>query len=338
MKTRQTITEDHQILSFSIDDHELTTAQRKLYNFLLWRFFEATQDQTVYSVSIDFLNRHLNYQGESEKRILRACAKLSGIKFRWQLKTEDITMESGFAPLISQCWTDNKQLWYSFTPRLKSFLKKEQIFSLIELQIIDLLSNAYAQKFYHHLRRLTGIETDGWWEVDKLGMLLGLEGPEANFDGQALLTSIIEPSINEINAVSELMVQVQCRRQGSHISAFKFKVARKYAENARKCLRLPPVQTKFVGRQQVLEKHFEAYKAHQVCELTQKMNDEEMQDLQKAFLEHIKNNKLLMKKYHQDGFDNLSIKLNFEVFLEQMLLTEQQRSIHFYKQERIGDT
>jgi uncharacterized protein YabN with tetrapyrrole methylase and pyrophosphatase domain len=67
------------------------------------------------------------------------------------------------------------------------------------------------------------------------------------------------------------------------------------------------------------------------------MPKEDMEDLQKAFLEHIKNNQLLMKKYSKDGFDSLSIKLNFEVFLEKMLLSEEQRDIgNFKKHHDLG--
>jgi hypothetical protein len=181
---------------------------------------------------------------------------------------------------------------------------------------------------------LTSIETDGWWEVDEFKTLLEFKRPEAHYSAEELSNLIIEPSINDINTVSDLSVKVLYRREDSQITGFKFKVTRKYEPEVHQCLRLPPIKANLIDRQQTLEKAFEAYKASQVCELTRQMPKEEMADLQKAFLEHIKNNKILMKKYERDGFDSLSVKLNFEVFLEQILLSQQQKDINSFKKKK----
>jgi plasmid replication initiation protein len=337
IRAHQAISIDHQSGSFTIDDRELTINQRKLFNFLLWRFFEDVRDKTVYSISLTYLTHHLNYQGEVEQRLLRACEQLSEIKFHWQLKDENTPVESGLAPLLSQCWIEKERLWYSFSPRLRSFLRNQQIFRLLKLQVTDLLRSSHARKLYDHLLHLTSIETDGWWEINDFITLMGIEGPEARYSAKELARHVIEPSIDEINTVSELAVEVLYRREGSHINGFKFKVVRKYEQTVHQCLRLPGINAAFTDQQQALEKAFETYKASQVCELTQHMPKEDMEDLQKAFLEHIKNNQLLMKKYRKDGFDSLSIKLNFEVFLEKMLLSEEQRDIgNFKKHHDLG--
>jgi hypothetical protein len=83
---------------------------------------------------------------------------------------------------------------------------------------------------------------------------------------------------------------------------------------------LPIKDTEGVTKEQKLEQEFEIYKAKQVCEITQTMKDEEIEDLKKEFVKRIKDNTVLMKKFEMDGFDNLTIRLLYEAFLEEMLL------------------
>ena len=54
-------------------------------------------------------------------------------------------------------------------------------------------------------------------------------------------------------------------------------------------------------------------------------------EMTRAFLDRIRGNAVLMAKYEKDGFDALAIKLSYEVFLEEMLLSEEQRDFLRFK-------
>lgn len=300
--------------------------QRRLFNRLLWHAVDeggATGDRFLPMAPLAEL---LDIRGKIEDRLLLACRELAQTRVRWAFDGEG-RREEGFCPLLAQCWCDEENLYYAFSQRLEAFIASGILFKGLALDLDDLFRSAYGAALHRYLKTLVDVETDGWRDRTFLSRVLDTD-PEA-LAGKDLEEHVFEPALEEINTLSELTASVQYRRGAEGIEAVKFRVRHK-ALPASSCLRLPGAGDGDAG--QAAMDAFEAHKAEQVCALTQEMDAHELDAVKRAFLDQIRANPVLTAKYEKDGFDSLAIKLAYEVFLEKMLLTDDQRDFRRFNE------
>ena len=313
-----------------LENPPVSARQRRLFNRLLWHAVkDAPQDGGCF-LEIGPLADLLDIRGKVENRLLLACRELAETRIRWSIGQSD-RLEEGFCPLLAQCWCANGLLHYTFPERLEAFITSGLLFRGLSIRLDDLFRSDHGATLYQHLGTLAEVETGGWQDKASLCQILALS--PAALPGKALETDVIEPALAEINTLSELSVSVQYRRPGEDIDAVKFRVRHK-ALPPSSCLRLPGAG--WGDARQAAMDAFEAYKAEQVCTLSQEMDPDEIDMVKRAFLERIQKNPVLMNKYENDGFDSLAIKLAYEVFLEETLLTYDQRDFSQFK-ETLGE-
>ena len=321
-----TITEETPLLTVRLENPPVSARQRKLFHRLLWHAVDLGGDSDELDMALAPLAELLDIEGKIEARLLLACQELVATRVRWTLAHDGKEMETGFCPLLAQCWCTHGRLHYTFPSRLNGFIRTGRLFRGLKIPMDDLFRSPHGAALYEHLKTLADLETDGWRETATLFRLLGLEPEQAN--GLSVKTDIIDPALAEINTLSEIQAQAQYREAGEAIEAVKFRVRYKAAP-ASSCLRLPGPAAP--DSQQALMDAFEAHKAEQVCTLTREMDPREIEAVQRSFLVQIQDNPVLMAKYERDGFDSLAVKLRYEVFLEELLLTDDQRDFLRFK-------
>ena len=313
-----------------LENPPVSGRQRRLFNRLLWHAVDHGGGAGERSLAMGPLAELLGIRGKAEDRLLLACRELAQTRIRWTFDV-DGRREEGFCPLLAQCWCAQGRLHYAFSERLEAFIASGLLFKNLALHLDDLFRSEHGAALYRYLKTLADVETDGWRDQAFLCRVLNTE-PEA-LCAKVLDGRVIEPALAEINALSELAVSVQYRRGTEGIEAVKFRVQPKGLP-ASSCLRLPGAANGDSG--QAAMDAFEAHKAEQVCTLTQGMDGHEVEAVKRAFLAQIQANPVLMARYERDGFDSLAVKLAYEVFLEKMLLTDDQRDFRQFK-EILGD-
>ena len=315
-----TRTDERPRLTLRLENPPVSPRQRRLFHRLLWHAVDLGAGADAPAIASAPLAELLDIRGKIEARLLLACQALADARVRWALSDGTRELEAGFCPLLAQCWCADGRLHYAFPERLNGFIRTGQLFGGLTIPVDDLFRSSHGAALYQHLKPLADLETDGWRETADLFRRLGLTPETAS--GRSVRADIIDPAIAEINALSELQVEAQYRESGKGGAAVKFRVRHK-ATPASSCLRLPGPAA--ADSSQALMDAFEAHKAEQVCTLTREMDPREVEAVQRAFLAQIGDNPVLMAKYERDGFDSLAVKLRYEVFLENFLLTDDQR-------------
>jgi hypothetical protein len=311
--------------SIRIEKAPRTDLHMRLFNRLLWHFFQFNDDETdIYAADLTEITAYVDIKGRVESQLTLACESLSRTVVKWELADRLGNTEAGFSTLLSQAWCEGGRLYYSLPSRLKSLLRHEKAFSLVHLDVLSLFKGPYARAVYDAISPLVEVETRGWWEPDAFRHLAGVAADNRYARFSELRKRVIEPALEEINALSDLRATVEYRRRGNRVTGIKFRVARKNDPLFAQCLYLPGADPEKMGRSEALEQAFEAYKAARVCEITGSMSAPQVEALEKAFVNGIQGNRVLMKKFDKDGFDNLSIRLRYEAFLEKMLLSDEQ--------------
>ncbi len=306
---------------------------RTLFNLLLWRHL-ARDDDGADPIGIDiaFLTPYLDIRGRVETQLALACEKLAQSVLKWGPVDADGESPVGFCTLLSQAWCRDGVLHYSFPSRLKALLREPGGLGLMRLDLPDLFRGRHTRALYGLLSTLAEVETRGWWDLDEFRRLAG---QDAGLPFSDLRRRVVEPALEEINALSDLNAVVEYRRSGRRVTGIKFRVTRKNDPLFGQCLHLPGAGSGKLDRAQALEQEFEAYKAARVCEVTSRMSARQVRELEEAFVRSIEGNRVLMKKFEQDGFDSLSVRLRYEAFLEKMLLSGEQTDFERFL-ERTG--
>jgi hypothetical protein len=331
MSTSPTFVVDGIHIRFALQ--ALTLQQRHLFHLLLWHHLQTDQGGANCLMPLDFLQEQLDFKGQATSQVLLACQALTEGYLHWSISAAaaDAGPENGLCPLLAQCWCDQHGLHYSFPSRLRHFLNEPATYDALRPHLQSLFQQRYSQRLYHVLEPLADVGTLGWWTLNHFFDKLGASADEVEPGLENIRKSLIDPSLDEINALSDLLVKVHYRRDADRNPAIKFEVRAKHGLLKEQCLRLPRARQEDLDRRQALEQDFETYKAAKVCELTTTMTSDELARLQAAFVQTIADNEILMKKFERDGFDNLTVKLRYEAFLEDTLLPAEQRDMAIYR-------
>jgi hypothetical protein len=184
------------------------------------------------------------------------------------------------------------------------------------------------------LQRYADEGTTGWRSMEEFRVALGFDEDTTLATVSGMRDKVVAPALEEINLFSELTAEAAFRRDGDPPeNEIRFRIRRKDEDRPDACLLLPGFgdDGEDLPPESALEQRFEAYKAGQVCDITSGMSDDEREDILQSFLQSIRDNPVLMRKYEKNGLDSLAVKLAYEVYLENILLNERQRDVEWFK-------
>lgn len=318
----------------------LTPFQRRLFHLLLWHALASDIDEPQHKIALTTLHESLDTAGRTSEWILLNLEKVAATRVRWHRNTGDGAIAaSGFTPLLSACWVSDGALTFSFPKSLKPFLRERHLRRLLDLRVEDLLRNPFSAGIHRMLLDFSDAGTTGWMPLTRFCKAAGIETDMAVADGSVLRDKMLMPAAAEISLFSEIAVSVSVRREvGTGTPEIKFLVRRKDDTRSDACLLLPGAGEGEITSELALEQRFEAYKAGLVCDSASALSEAEMTDIQRCFVDSIRGNAVMMKKYEKDGFDSLAVKLAFEVYLEKLFLSDRQRDPEWYQRKAEGNS
>lgn len=313
----------------------LTPFQRRLFNLLLWHAVSTGIDADTHTVALDEIHHRLGTAGRTRQWVLFNLEKIAATHLRWHLAPEaDGVSESGFCPLLSSAWITADTLAYRLPTRLQRFAAARRLRHLLHLHIEDLFRHPFTAGIYHWLLGQADAGTTGWTPVDRFCRAADISAATLSSDVRALRDKLAVPAAEEISMFSGLAVTAAVRSvPGDDGPEIKFTVRRKDDARPDACLLLPGAGEGPITEDLALEQRFEAHKAGLVCNAAAAMDASEMADIRRRFLDSIRNNAVMMKKYEKDGFDSLAVKMAFEVYLENLLLDDRQRDLEWYRKQ-----
>lgn len=301
------------VSTIHIDGRELTLVQRKLFNLLLWNYYrENDTKKDFYQVKMSSLTKYLGYKSRKDKQLLKSLKKLGGVQIEWNL-LDNGKQRWGFCNLISQVEIYDGVLNYSFPSRLKELIDDQRIYSFLKLHVTSLFHSKYSLSLYENMYRFIGVATTGWLDLEIFKTLIGVKNTKLYKDFFELRRKIIEPSIKEINEVSDITIRPDYKRKGRKVIGIKFSVKKKEKPIISQLVELPNIEN-----DKALQEDRD--KQAQVQEIISGMPQNDVDKLKNDFLDSIQANKILMKKFKKDGFNSPAIQMSFDSYCQKMLL------------------
>ena len=225
---------------------KITVLARKAYNVLLYIAQEQGIDQEVFRAPLQSILRGVDFNSNAREIVKQHLRAMVSTTVEWQSPTAGEGEAWNVAGLLAHAkvYKQSGENWveWSFAPNIKRELLEPQRFARLRLDIISQLRRHSGVVLYEICARyrdvgLTARQPWPWWRP----VLTGSPDTEDTVkqEYRFFKRDVLKLAIAEINAVTDLDVELIEHKAGRFISDIQFKVAKKQQESLP--LRHPPV-------------------------------------------------------------------------------------------------
>lgn len=201
--------------------------QRKLHNVLMYLAVRSKPPGNhlgEYCVSMPVLISLLGYKSKDIAYLKNNLISLSRNNVEWNLFSDNHKeIEWGTASLLASARIRGGNCYFSFPAPLECMLRNPELYAKIDLQIQRKFSSKYALALYENVIRFVNLGCTRWVKLELLKKILGIEEEEPNFEFK-YLNRLLKKAIDAVNEESDLLVEVEYRREARRINAVRFLV------------------------------------------------------------------------------------------------------------------
>jgi hypothetical protein len=239
--------------------HKITSLGRKSYNVLLHEAQEQGLDKTVFQAPLERIIRGVDFDSNDQALIKKHLRAMVSTTVEWQSPTtgegsswnvSGLLAHARLSKLRGQVWVE-----WSYAVNLKQELLEPTVFARLSLEIISQLRSHAGIALYEICARYKDIgrtsrQAWSWWRPVLSGR------PEtdktARLEYRIFKRDTLKPAIAEVNAVTDLAIELVEHKAGRFIDELQFLIRRKPQANLP--LRPPndPVDLSLVARAQAL--------------------------------------------------------------------------------------
>lgn len=207
----------------------ITHLQRRAWNVLLANAYDELPNTDMHRISVLELAKSLGYESNNYEHLEETLEALVDCIVKWNVLGKDKTQEWGAAALLASVKIKNGVCTYSFAAHLRYKLYNPRIYTKLNLRLQNQFSSRYAVILwevcfdYFDMARNEG-ETP-FIPLDTFKEMVGVDEKEYTHFKE-LNRNIIKPAINEINELTNFVVEMETKRVYRSISELKFRITR----------------------------------------------------------------------------------------------------------------
>ncbi len=239
--------------------HKITSLGRKSYNVLLHEAQEQGLDKTVFQAPLERIIRGIDFDSNDQALIKKHLRAMVSTTVEWQSPTtgegsswnvSGLLAHARLSKLRGQVWVE-----WSYAVNLKQELLEPTVFARLSLEIISQLRSHAGIALYEICARYKDIgrtsrQAWSWWRPVLSGR------PEtdktARLEYRIFKRDTLKPAIAEVNAVTDLAIELVEHKAGRFIDELQFLIRRKPQANLPLHRPSEPVDLSLVARAQTL--------------------------------------------------------------------------------------
>jgi hypothetical protein len=332
--------------------------QRRAWNILLAHAFDDLLKKDIHTITIKELCDYLQYDSKDEKYIKKSLKNLANTTVEWDLLNKNGNQDWGVASLLANVRIVNGICYYSYGGIFKEQLYNPKIYARINLSLQNKFKSKHTLALYElfidYYRVKDRCGETPYIPLDIFKNLLGLKETDYRRFSD-LNTCIIKKSIKEINAKSDLLVEVVYQRKERRVAALKFFIKENPAftvkaikEDYRKKKTKFEIekeedrklQDQIKKEKALIEKlkiEFDEEYQQAINNILEKLSADKIKKLEKEFgKEIIKANKFIVQEYRNNGLKGGGVKIFFRAFIGEKFLSEEQKDLVTYVKKQKG--
>ncbi len=213
---------------------KITVLARKAYNVLLYIAQEQGIDQEVYRTPLQNILRGVDFNSHAREIVKQHLRAMVSTTVEWQSPTSGEGEAWNVAGLLAHAklYKKSGENWveWSFAPSIKHELLEPQRFARLRLDVISQLRRHAGVVLYEICSRyrdvgLTARQPWAWWRPVLTGSPDSEDSVKQEY--RFFKRDTLKLAIAEVNAVTDLEVELIEHRAGRFISDIQFRIAKK---------------------------------------------------------------------------------------------------------------
>lgn len=203
--------------------NNITLVQRKLINALLLNaYYELPNPSiTIHRIPVRQLVDLIGYDSHDVARIKTLLKALTSTVIEWDILNDAGKREWGVSTLLASADIIDGVCTYAYSPHLRVKLFNPQFYVLLDIDIVRRFHSCYALALYENCARFRRLGQTPSFPVDALRALLGASDPYYE-DYRKLNERVIQPALREVNAITDLLITTQVKRQARRVAEIRF--------------------------------------------------------------------------------------------------------------------
>ena len=203
--------------------NNITLVQRKLINALLLNaYYELPNPSiTIHRIPVRQLVDLIGYDSHDVARIKTLLKALTSTVIEWDILNDAGKREWGVSALLASADIIDGVCTYAYSPHLRVKLFNPQFYVLLDIDIVRRFHSCYALALYENCARFRRLGQTPSFPVDALRALLGASDPYYE-DYRKLNERVIQPALREVNAITDLLITTQVKRQARRVAEIRF--------------------------------------------------------------------------------------------------------------------
>lgn len=196
--------------------------ERKIFNFLLDHAYPELRTRNYHRISVLELARGIGTNTNNLAAIKDAILGLMSKPVQWNV-LNDGEAEWEATTGLASAKVSRGICTYEYSSMLVERLADPEVYSMIDLRMQQLFTSRFALNVYENCLRFSAVGSTGWWEIDFFRKLSGGTA-ELYQSFKYLRRDVIDVSVREINAVSDIEIEPEYKKVGRYVSDIRFKI------------------------------------------------------------------------------------------------------------------
>lgn len=213
----------------------LSLAERKIVNILLKNAYDNLETKKLHEIKISDLQKIIGRRGNNDEEIKKSLRNIMSYEIEANIFGKDKKNTESWinTRLLAGVMLTKKSGYciYEYPHLLISLLKSPNIYARLDLNIQKNFRSKHSIALWEYFMEILSVRkkdevNTSWLTIEDFKKLLAL-GDSKYKEFKHLNHLIIKPTINEINKVSNIEVEVFLQKQGKVVTALSFFIKRK---------------------------------------------------------------------------------------------------------------
>ena len=209
---------------------DLTLYQRRAFNVLLFSAMPHMPETTRHEIALEDLAWGMGLDRVSQRlqRLVESLDRMMEARVVWNVLDENGDIEEWASlTLLPYVKVSRKtgMVTYEFTRAFQERVYSPTEFAEIALRMQRVFRSEHALALYENTRRFLPEGETPWIPLDTFRTLMGVTGKPYYDEYKYLSARLIKPAMQQVNEVSDIVLQLQTKRASRTVAAIRFRVS-----------------------------------------------------------------------------------------------------------------
>ncbi len=201
---------------------KLSLLQRKLINALLYNAYDGLLTAREHHISTSLLCEMIGFDSHNTAHLKSALKGLMETIVEFDVLEEDGEQSWEAMVLLPYVKIKGGRCTYRYEQALAEKLYHPEVYSKINLSVLREMKSAHALVLYENCYRYVDIAHTPWWDLDIFRKLMAVDTLASYKQFKLLNRAVIQPAMKEVNALSNIQIELETRRKGRTVTGVRF--------------------------------------------------------------------------------------------------------------------